>query len=196
MLDRFDAPGMTVAALTRRCQRVASLRGDGVALFWLTLESTDVANKFTNQPESSPESLVARLLKTIPGDEANAKWTAEYDGYISRRQTESGTQQANLRSVQQIEELAQTLPSGQSLWRSRVQWATQYLYQARAIIRPRRGVFTITDRGRALLAAHPARVGNEHLEEFEEFPGDFWGILGYVCARQPRGPSGVYHNVE
>lgn len=67
------------------------------------------------------------------------------------------------------EELAQTLPSGQSLWRSRVQWATQYLYQARAIVRPRRGVFMITDRGRTLLAAHPARVGNEHLEEFEEF---------------------------
>lgn len=67
------------------------------------------------------------------------------------------------------EELAQSLPSGQSLWRSRVQWATQYLYQARAIVRPRRGVFTITDRGRALLAAHPERVGNEHLEEFEEF---------------------------
>lgn len=111
-LDQFDAPGMTVAALTRRCQRIASLRGDGVALSWLTMESTDVANQFTNQSEASRasrESLAARLLTTIPGDEANAKWTAEYDGYISRRRTESGAQEANLRSVQQIEELAQTL---------------------------------------------------------------------------------------
>lgn len=67
------------------------------------------------------------------------------------------------------EELAQTLPSGQSLWRSRVQWATQYLYQARAIVRPRRGVFTITDRGRHLLATHPDRVDAKLLEQFEEF---------------------------
>ena len=110
-LDQFDAPGMTVAALTRRCQRIASLRGDGVALSWLTMESTDVANQFTNQSEASRasrESLAARLLTTIPGDEANAKWTAEYDGYISRRRVD-GTREANLRSVQQIEELTRTL---------------------------------------------------------------------------------------
>jgi restriction system protein len=68
------------------------------------------------------------------------------------------------------EELAQMVPSGKmTVWRSRVHWATQYLYQARAISRSRRGVFAITDRGRQLLAQHPDRVGNEHLEQFEEF---------------------------
>lgn len=68
------------------------------------------------------------------------------------------------------DELAQVLPSGRlTVWRSRVHWATQYLYQAGAISRSRRGVFTITDRGRALLAQHPARVGNAELEQFEEF---------------------------
>lgn len=53
--------------------------------------------------------------------------------------------------------------------RSRVHWATQYLYQARAISRSKRGVFVITDRGRALLEQHPDGVRNEHLEQFEEF---------------------------
>ncbi len=68
------------------------------------------------------------------------------------------------------DELAALLPSGRmTVWRSRVHWATQYLYQARAIARPRRGVFTITDRGRELLAAHPDRVGNAELLQFEEF---------------------------
>lgn len=105
-MDCFDEPNMTVAALTRRCQRVASLRGDGLALAWLTMESTDVANKYENKSESSRESLAARLLKAIPGDEANAKWTAEYNSYIRRRQTQRNSQEANLRSVQQIEEMA------------------------------------------------------------------------------------------
>lgn len=68
------------------------------------------------------------------------------------------------------EELAQMVPSGKmTVWRSRVHWATQYLYQARAISRSKRGVFAITDRGRQLVAEQPDRVGNEHLEQFEEF---------------------------
>lgn len=108
-LDQFDAPEMTVAALTRRCQRIASLRGDGIALSWLTLESTDVANAHENKSDAARESLVVRLLKQIPDDDVNGKWKAEYDGYISRRRTESGQQVANLRSVQQIEDLVQML---------------------------------------------------------------------------------------
>lgn len=108
-LDQFDAPGMSVAALARRCQRIATLRGDGIALSWLTLESMDVANLQENQSEAPRESLVARLLQQIPGDEANAKWKAEYDGYIRRRRTQPNQQEANLRSVQQIEDLVQML---------------------------------------------------------------------------------------
>lgn len=108
-LDQFDAPEMTMGALTRRCQRIASLRGDGIALSWLTLESTDVANAHENKSDAARESLVVRLLKQIPGDEANAQWKAEYDGYITRRRAQSGQQEANLRSVQQIEDLVQML---------------------------------------------------------------------------------------
>lgn len=80
-----------------------------MALAWLALESTDVANEHENKSETTRESLAARLLKTVPGNEANAKWQAEYDGYISRRRTQPDKQDVNLRSVQQLEELAQML---------------------------------------------------------------------------------------
>lgn len=108
-MDHFDAPEMTVAALVRRCQRIASLRGDGVALAWLGLESTDVQNHFENKSDAKRESLAARLLSTIPGTEANEKWSAEYHGYITRRRLQPEKDEASLRSVQQIEETVQML---------------------------------------------------------------------------------------
>lgn len=45
-VDEFDAPGVTVAGLLRRCQRIASFRGDGIALAWLRLEATAITNEF------------------------------------------------------------------------------------------------------------------------------------------------------
>jgi hypothetical protein len=105
--DQFDTPDVTVAELARRCQRIASLRGDGIALSWLTLESTDIAN--INKSDATRESLVARLVKQIPSDEADTQWEAEYDAYITRRRAQPNQEGANLRSVQQIEELAQML---------------------------------------------------------------------------------------
>lgn len=86
-------------------------------------------------------------------------------------------------------ELAQMVPSGKmTVWRSRVHWATQYLYQARAISRSKRGVFAITDRGRQLLAEHPDRVGNEHLEQFEEFR-DFKNRSRAEAPRRPQNDA-------
>jgi hypothetical protein len=108
-MDQFDVPGMAVAALTRRCQRIASLRGDGVALAWLGLESTDVQNQIENKSDDKREPLAARLLKTLPSDVANAKWTAEYHGYIARRRLQPDKEEANMRSVQQTEETVQML---------------------------------------------------------------------------------------
>jgi len=82
------------------------------------------------------------------------------------------------------DELTVVLPSGRmTVWRSRVHWATQYLYQAGAIARSKRGVFTITERGRSLLREHPERVGNEQLEQFEEYR-DFKSR-----SRQPSGSA-------
>ena len=108
-MDQFDAPGITVAALTRRCQRIASLRGDGVALSWLGLETMDVQNAFESKSDDKREPLAARLLKTIPPEVAEAKWRAEYHGYVSRRRLQSDKEEANMRSVQQTEELVQVL---------------------------------------------------------------------------------------
>jgi len=108
-MDQFDAPSMTVTALTRRCQRIASLRGDGISLAWLELEMTDVQNRYENKSDAPREPLAARLIRAIPGDEANAKWSIEYHGYVSRRRLEADHEQANMRSVQQTEELVQML---------------------------------------------------------------------------------------
>jgi hypothetical protein len=102
-MDEFDAPGVTVAGLVRRCQRIASLRGDGIALAWLHLEATDVTNEFQGASEAKRTSLAARLMKSIPPTEANEKWTAEYRGYAVRRRIQLGKEEANLLSVQQIE---------------------------------------------------------------------------------------------
>lgn len=108
-LDQFDAPSMTTAALARRCHRIASLRGDGVALAWLWLETTDVQNQREDTSDGKRESLAARLLKNLPADEAEVRWSAEYHGYITRRRLQPDKPEANLRSLQQIEELAQLL---------------------------------------------------------------------------------------
>ena len=108
-MDQFDAPEITVAALVRRCQRIASLRGDGVALAWLGLEATDVRNQFENKSDAQREPLAARLLKTIPGAEATEKWLAEYRDYITRRRLRPEKEEANLSSVQQIEETVEML---------------------------------------------------------------------------------------
>ncbi len=53
------------------------------------------------------------------------------------------------------EELGETLRGGNNRARSRAHWAIEYLAQAGAIERPRRGVLRINDIGRALITEHP-----------------------------------------
>jgi hypothetical protein len=62
LLDTFDNPTQTVASLARRCQRIASLRGDAEALFWLSMELSDVGNDFENKTGTVRKTLAARLL--------------------------------------------------------------------------------------------------------------------------------------
>lgn len=54
------------------------------------------------------------------------------------------------------EDLAETLRGGKSRARSRAHWAIEYLAQAGAVDRPRRGILQINDTGRQLMAEHPA----------------------------------------
>lgn len=68
------------------------------------------------------------------------------------------------------EERAIMLPSGgRTLLANRMHWAKSYMLKAGLVHAPRRGYFTITDRGRELLAGNPARIDNETLMRFEEF---------------------------
>jgi restriction system protein len=67
------------------------------------------------------------------------------------------------------DDLQAKIPSGTSLFASRMHWGVTYLYQAGLLSRPKRGVVCITDRGRKVAAVHPDRVDIRVLAEFPEF---------------------------
>ena len=67
-------------------------------------------------------------------------------------------------------ECEELLPGGRkTVVADRVHWARTYLGKAGCLESPRRNVHRITDRGRALLAAHPDRIDNAVLAQFAEF---------------------------
>jgi restriction system protein len=62
------------------------------------------------------------------------------------------------------------LPSGrQCRFANRVAWAKVYLEQGGLLLSPRRGHFLISDRGREVLKASPARIDIKFLEQYPEF---------------------------
>lgn len=62
------------------------------------------------------------------------------------------------------------VPSGKvTVLRSRVGWALSYMKQAGLVETATRGVYTLTQRGRDVLARGLDRVDNDVLGEFEEF---------------------------
>lgn len=68
------------------------------------------------------------------------------------------------------EEKNELLPSGQqTIFLNRVAWARTYLKHAGLITSPKRGIFTITERGKKLLSTNPARIDNKALSQYEEF---------------------------
>jgi len=65
------------------------------------------------------------------------------------------------------EELAQRLPSGnQTVFTNRVAWAKAHLKAAGLIESPRRALYRLTDRGRAVLAEKPSAIGTGYLSRF------------------------------
>lgn len=67
-------------------------------------------------------------------------------------------------------ERAEMLPSGTApLFDNRIGWARTYLKQAGLLESPKRGLFKITDRGRAVLSSMPPRIDAGFLDQFEEF---------------------------
>jgi restriction system protein len=68
------------------------------------------------------------------------------------------------------EDLEEELPSGRAkTFTNRVGWAITYLYRCGLLARPRRSVYTITQRGRDVLVANPDRVDLAVLRQFPEF---------------------------
>ena len=68
------------------------------------------------------------------------------------------------------EERNELLPSGsQAVFNNRVGWARSYLKQAGLLASPKRGFFTITQKGKELLATNPSRVDASTLEQYPEF---------------------------
>jgi restriction system protein len=68
------------------------------------------------------------------------------------------------------EDLGIRLPSGrQGAFENKVHWAKFYLGKAGLIESTRWGRFKITARGQQVLDAHPARIDNDFLDQFEEF---------------------------
>lgn len=67
-------------------------------------------------------------------------------------------------------EVEELLPSGkQTIFGNRVHWAKTYLSQSKLVNNTRWGRFTITDRGRSVLAETPARIDRKFLSRFAEF---------------------------
>jgi restriction system protein len=69
-----------------------------------------------------------------------------------------------------LEERHEMLPSGrQAAMANRVGWARTYLTKAGLLKTPQRGLFSITDRGRSLLASNPASINTRMLRQYPEF---------------------------
>jgi len=68
------------------------------------------------------------------------------------------------------EQRSELLPSGsQAVFNNRVGWARSYLKQAGLLASPKRGFFTITQKGTELLATNPDKIDISVLERYTEF---------------------------
>lgn len=77
------------------------------------------------------------------------------------------------------EDRALKLPSGQqSALRNRTGWASFYLMKAGLLIKPKRGYFEITSRGRDVLKSPPPKIDKLFLSKFPEFIEFISGAAG------------------
>lgn len=65
------------------------------------------------------------------------------------------------------EEREKLLPSGQSIFYSRVHWAKTYLQKAGLLEIPKRGFVKIAQKGLEVLKGKPKEINNEFLMSFE-----------------------------
>lgn len=81
------------------------------------------------------------------------------------------------------EQRAELIPSGQPRYQNRGLWALSYLYRAKAVERPVRGQYRITDRGRRLLAEHPAGITEKDLRDLPDY------VSPYQAEASPATPT-------
>lgn len=68
------------------------------------------------------------------------------------------------------EEREQLLPSGKAtVIKSRTGWALTYMKQAAIVVSPKRGWYTLTARGKEILASNLKQVDSAYLQQFPEF---------------------------
>jgi restriction system protein len=68
------------------------------------------------------------------------------------------------------DDLAERLPSGTArTFVNRVAWASTHMKEAGLLVKPRRGISRITERGLAVLRDYPQRVDMSVLEQFPEY---------------------------
>lgn len=68
------------------------------------------------------------------------------------------------------EDLREKVPSGQQpMFKNRVTWAISYLKNAGLIGYPQRGVYQITDTGKAALKENPGKINLAYLKRFDEY---------------------------
>jgi restriction system protein len=88
------------------------------------------------------------------------------------------------------EDLSARIPSGANLFSSRLHWASTYLVKSGVLMRPRRGVLQITDRGRALLSESPKQLDTTLLaERYEEMRSWLRVSRQRVGDQIPAGPA-------
>ena len=64
---------------------------------------------------------------------------------------------------------AETITNGEPRYSNRIGWALTYLKQSALINSPRRGVFSITERGKKTVDEKPKSLSRKDLEQYEEY---------------------------
>lgn len=82
------------------------------------------------------------------------------------------------------EERDEKLPSGTDTYISnRTLWSVTYLVKAGLLVRPKRGYFTITDKGKEVLSSNPPTINVKFLKQFPEF-------VEFHTAKKPKTAAG------
>lgn len=87
------------------------------------------------------------------------------------------------------EDLAETLSSGDFLFRNRVAWSCEFLLKAGLIHRMQRGVYSITDEGKKILETYAGKIDNALLKRYPSFQEWDAASKSSSTSKEPLSPS-------